>query len=151
MDEPQRDAPGPRGLLGSWLDTGRDVVHIAKRLSDVRGNVRTVRALLDLTAPDRPLGQLLASDNEQFWGLVAGEQGLVERLTAAGGTLDQIDSLNSAIASVRPVLEELGPSVRAVAASPLGDLASLFPTRRRRSDGPSTASEFGVRTPRVER
>lgn len=151
MDEQQSDATGSSGFLAGWLDTGRDVVHIAKRLSDVRGNVRTVRALLDLTAPDRPLGQLLASDNEQLWGQVVGEQGLVERLTADGGTLDQIESLNSAIASVRPVLEELGPSVRAVAASPLGDLASLFPTRRRRPDGPSTTSEFGVRTPQVER
>jgi hypothetical protein len=114
---------------GGWFDTARDIAYIARRLTDVRGNVSVVRALLEITAPDGPLGR----------------KGLVERLTDEGGTLDQFEALNSAMVAVRPILEELGPSVRAVAASPLGDLASLFPGKRRRSEAPRASY-----SPRVE-
>lgn len=101
---------------GGCRDLARDLVEIlrhARRLLDIRANVRLVRSVLDA----------------------------LERITAEGGTLDQIESLSATIASVRPVLDELGPGVQAIAetaarlsevASPIGDLAGWFPPKRRR-------------------
>lgn len=150
-----RTADQPLDGSGSWSDIGGDVVRILRRLIDVRGNIRFLRVLFELAAPDRPIAKLLmdiSSDGktlgrggeldrllaqDSMTALVSGEDGLVRRLIKDGGTLDQIEQLNSAMLSMQPILEALGPGVRAAAGSPLGDLVSMFPGKRRQPDGGS--------------
>ncbi|MFX0578903.1 hypothetical protein [Nocardia nepalensis] len=154
---------GVGGSAAAWLEFVRDLIGIlghASRLLDIRAHARIVRALLDVTAGDRPAGLLLAEDgvlaqalardgaldrllaSDGLLARLGADDGILERVMAEGGTLDQIESLSSTIAAVRPVLHDLGPSVLAIAdsaaritevASPIGDLAGWFPAKRRRS------------------
>ena len=66
------------------------------------------------------------------------EEGAIERLTAKGGTLDQLVTLTDTLASLAPNIERMGVSITILqdsveilsqAVNPLGELVGRLPNR----------------------
>lgn len=154
-------AAAVRGLA----DLGLELVRVGRAVSDpvaVAGALRFARRLVELSAPDRPLGRFLAADDGLDAALapggpidraievgmvdrLLGADGLLERTVAPGGLLDQVQTVEESLRTIVPMLRDLTPTMQvamdvgSALQNPLRDITdSLFgPPRRRRPNGPA--------------
>jgi hypothetical protein len=155
----------PDGIAAIAKEAGAVSVELARvgwELSDPQNIVvalRTLRQVIALADPDRPLGKSLAAeggigealapggtidkllDTEGGIGVLFGPDGLLERAVVEGGTLDQVKAVEETLQVLAPTLKELTPRLQSamdytagLKDTPLGDFATgLLAQGQRRS------------------
>lgn len=170
------DVFDPRLVLGRLRALPDGIAAIGKEATAVAGELarvgweasdpqnivvalRTLRQVIALADPDRPLGKALAAeggvgealapggtvdkllDVDGGIGVLFGPDGLLERAVREGGTLDQVKSVEETLQVLAPTLKDLTPKVQAamdytagLRDTPLGDFATgLFGQGQRRA------------------
>ncbi|WP_018178145.1 hypothetical protein [Jongsikchunia kroppenstedtii] len=141
---------------------GMELARVGWELSDPANIVvalRTLRQVIALADPDRPLGKALAAeggigealapggavdkllDVDGGVGVLFGPDGLLERAVREGGTLDQVKTVEETLQILAPTLKELTPRLQSamddtagLKDTPLGDFATgLLAQGQRRS------------------
>jgi len=127
----------PDGVAAIAREAGAVGVELARvgwELSDPQNVVvglRTLRQVIALADPDRPLGKALAAeggigealapggtvdkllDVDGGVGVLFGPDGLLERAVREGGTLDQVKAVEETLQVLAPTLKELTPRLQA--------------------------------------